>query len=69
MAEAERQERMSGAIVDELSAQLSASIGVSTDVELTDMLRFQRAYEASARVITVVDQMLDRLINGTGATR
>ena len=68
-AEAERQERMSGAIVDELSAQLSASVGVSTDAELTDMLRFQRAYEASARVITVVDQMLDRLINGTGATR
>ncbi|MFN3215436.1 MAG: flagellar hook-associated protein FlgK [Acidimicrobiales bacterium] len=68
-AEAARQERMSGAIVDELSTQLSATIGVSTDVELTDMLRYQRAYEASARVITVVDQMLDRLINGTGATR
>lgn len=68
-AEAARQERMSGAIVEELSTQLSAAIGVSTDVELTDMLRYQRAYEASARVITVVDQMLDRLINGTGATR
>jgi flagellar hook-associated protein 1 FlgK len=68
-AEAARQERMSGAIVDELSTQLSATIGVSTDVELTDMLRYQRAYEASARVITVVDQMLDRLINGTGASR
>jgi flagellar hook-associated protein 1 len=68
-AEAQRQERMSGAIVDELSNQLSATVGVSTDTELADMLRFQRAYEAAARVITVVDQMLDRLINGTGATR
>ena len=43
--------------------------GVSTDEELTDMLQYQRAYEAAARVITVIDEMLDRLINGTGATR
>jgi flagellar hook-associated protein 1 FlgK len=39
---------------------------VSTDEELTDMLRFQRAYDAAARVITTVDEMLDRLINHTG---
>jgi flagellar hook-associated protein 1 len=43
--------------------------GVSIDEEMTDMLRYQRAYEASARVITVMDSMLDRLINGTGTTR
>lgn len=67
--EAAREERTSGVIVDELSSQLASSTGVSTDAELTDMLRYQRAFEASARVITVVDQMLDRLINGTGATR
>jgi flagellar hook-associated protein 1 FlgK len=33
------------------------------------MLRFQRSFDASARVITIVDSMLDRLINGTGMTR
>jgi len=67
--EATREEQTARVIVDELSARLSSVSGVSTDSELVDMLRYQRAFEASARVITVVDQMLDRLINGTGATR
>ena len=30
------------------------------------MLRFQHAYQAAARVITTMDQMLDTLINATG---
>lgn len=46
-------------------ARLSVS-GVSLDEELTSMVQAQRAYEASARVLTTVDQMLDVLINRTG---
>ena len=30
------------------------------------MLRFQHAYAAAARVLTAMDENLDRLINGTG---
>jgi flagellar hook-associated protein 1 FlgK len=30
------------------------------------MLQFQHAYQAAARVITTMDQMLDTLINNTG---
>jgi flagellar hook-associated protein 1 FlgK len=30
------------------------------------MLRYQRAYEAAARLITANDQLLDKLINETG---
>ncbi|MEM7285177.1 MAG: flagellar hook-associated protein FlgK [Actinomycetota bacterium] len=56
-------------VVEDVERSLAEVIGVSTDEELTDMLQYQRAYEASARVITVIDEMLDRLINGTGATR
>jgi flagellar hook-associated protein 1 FlgK len=37
--------------------------GVSADEELTDMLRFQRAYEASARVISVMDEVMQVLVN------
>jgi flagellar hook-associated protein 1 FlgK len=39
---------------------------VSLDEELTDMIRFQQAYNASARMITVVDETLDKIISGMG---
>ena len=42
--------------------RLSAS-GVSLDEEMVDLMRFQRAYEAAARIVSVVDEMLDALIN------
>ena len=40
--------------------------GVSIDEEMTNLVMFQRAYEASGRVLTAVDQLLDTLINRTG---
>lgn len=36
---------------------------VSLDEEVTFMINFQRAYEASARVVTVVDRMFDALLS------
>lgn len=39
---------------------------VSLDEEMADMIKFQHAYSASSRVITTMDEMLDKLINGTG---
>jgi flagellar hook-associated protein 1 FlgK len=33
---------------------------------MTNMLSFQRAYEAASRVLTTLDGMLDHLINRTG---
>ncbi|HYN96285.1 MAG TPA: flagellar hook-associated protein FlgK [Pilimelia sp.] len=44
----------------------SADAGVNLDEEMTNMISFQRAYEAAARVLTSVDEMLDVLINRTG---
>lgn len=47
--------------------QRRASISsVSLDEEMTDMIRFQQAYNASARMMTVVDETLDKIINGMG---
>lgn len=43
-----------------------ASGGVSLDAELTDLITAQRAYEASARMMTAIDEMLQTLINRTG---
>jgi flagellar hook-associated protein 1 FlgK len=39
--------------------------GVSVDEELTNLLQYQRAYQANARVISTVDEMLDTLVNRT----
>lgn len=40
--------------------------GVSMDEEMTNMVRFQRAYQASARAMTAMDENLEVLINRTG---
>ncbi|MCT8140146.1 flagellar hook-associated protein FlgK [Anaerobacillus sp. CMMVII] len=40
--------------------------GVSLDEEMTNLIQFQHAYNAAARTITLVDEMLDRIINGMG---
>lgn len=45
---------------------LLSQTGVNLDEETVDLLSYQRAYEAAARVMTTVDQMLDTLINRTG---
>jgi flagellar hook-associated protein 1 FlgK len=40
--------------------------GVNMDEELANMIRFQHGYNAAARFITVVNSMLDTLINRLG---
>ena len=53
-------------ITRQVDAARDAQSGVNLDEEMTNMLSYQRAYEAAARYMTAVDQMLDRLINSTG---
>jgi len=43
--------------------QRQAVNGVNMDEELSNMIAYQRAYEAAARVVSVVDEMLDTIIN------
>lgn len=49
--------------VDERRQSVSA---VSIDEEFINMIKYQQAYNASARNITIVDEMLDKIINGMG---
>jgi flagellar hook-associated protein 1 FlgK len=51
------------AFVDDLDRRRKEVSGVSLDEEVTYLIQFERAFEASARVITVVDRMLETLLN------
>ncbi|MMZ70431.1 flagellar hook-associated protein FlgK [compost metagenome] len=53
-------------MTDNLQMQRQSVSGVSMDEELADMIRFQQAYNAAARNMTTVDEMLDRVINQMG---
>ncbi|MHB8073689.1 flagellar hook-associated protein FlgK [Desulfosporosinus fructosivorans] len=53
-------------VIDQLTNLRASVSGVSLDEEMTDMIRFQKGYNASARVLTAMDEMLDKLINSTG---
>ncbi|MBX6396205.1 MAG: flagellar hook-associated protein FlgK [Alicyclobacillaceae bacterium] len=64
--EAERQVANQEVLVQQLDGKRQSVAGVSIDEEMANIIRFQQAYAASARVVTAIDQMLDKLINGTG---
>lgn len=46
-----------------LHQQRDAVSGVSIDEEMTNLSIYQRAYQASARLMVVIDQMLETLVN------
>lgn len=64
--EAMRQANNSKLVVDQVDARRQSVSGVSLDEEMTNMIKFQHAYNAAARMMTAVDEILDRIINGTG---
>lgn len=40
--------------------------GVDLNDEAMNMMQFQKSYSASCRLLTTIDELLDKLINGTG---
>jgi flagellar hook-associated protein 1 FlgK len=49
-----------------IDSQRQSVSGVSLDEEMTNLISFQRGYQASARIMTTIDSTLDTLINHTG---
>ncbi|MDB5641086.1 MAG: flgK [Hyphomicrobiales bacterium] len=54
------------AFLDRATLALSAATGVSLDTEMSKMLDLERAYQGSAKIISVVDSMLQSLLQAAG---
>ncbi len=67
--EAQRGKRMAenqDMLVKKLENYRESFSGVSLDEETSNMLRYQHAYNAAARFMTTIDEMLAKLIEDTG---
>ena len=53
-------------IMNQVDAARDSESGVSIDEEMANMIAYQHTYGAASRMITAIDEMLNRLINGTG---
>ena len=61
-----RQEANSDVLVRAVQDRKEAVAGVALDEEMTNLVRFQRGYQAAARTLSTMDELLDTLINRTG---
>ncbi len=52
--------------VQEVDGQRQSVVGVSTDEELSNLIKFQQGFNASSRYFTVVSEMVEHLINKLG---
>lgn len=50
----------------QIENQRSSKTAVSSDEELSNMIKFQHAYNAAAKVVTVLDQMIEQIVVSTG---
>ena len=50
-------------IIEQLDKRTQELSGVSLDEEMANMIKFEHTYQASARYIGVIDEMMDVLLN------
>lgn len=53
-------------MVKQIENERQSIMGVSLDEEMTNMIKFQQAYNASARMVNVIDEMIDLVVNRLG---
>jgi flagellar hook-associated protein 1 FlgK len=63
---ANRRVEIQQSITDQVDKLRQAESGVNLDEEMTNLVMYQHAYNAAARFVSVIDEVLDTLINATG---
>jgi flagellar hook-associated protein 1 FlgK len=63
---AQRATTNAGVLVDSLTSRRDSVSGVSLDEEMTNLVKFQQGYQAASRALNAIDDMLNKLISGTG---
>lgn len=53
-------------LVDNINNNRESIAGVSIDEEMANMVKYQHAYNAAARMITAMDEMIEKVVNGMG---
>ncbi len=66
VASAQTSQNTAQALQTAITNQRDSVSGVSLDEEMTNLVAFQRGYQASSRMMSTIDSMLDTLINHTG---
>lgn len=64
--EAKNQHSVQELSTHQLKLQRASMSGVSIDEEMVNMIKYQQAYNAAARIISVMDEMLDTIISQMG---
>jgi len=65
-SDAERIAESQSKLVDSADAQRTAITGVSMDEEMTSMMKYKFAYDAASRVLSIIDSMMDTIVNRLG---
>ncbi len=53
-------------VLNQISTSRMSISSVNQDEETMDLMKYQQSYNAASRIMTVMDELLDRLINQTG---
>jgi flagellar hook-associated protein 1 FlgK len=53
-------------VLNQIADSIDSTSGVSLDEEVIDLMRYSQSYNAAARLMTTLDELLDVLINNTG---
>jgi len=61
--DAQKRFEVSEGLLQSLQARREEISGVSLDEEMLNLIKFQRSYEAAAKIVGIVDELLETLIS------